>query len=256
MRYKIIDTLIDIRLNPDLEQIWHPFLTEDLSEKIKIDLSMYPQPCYGMDVLNIKNMSHALRNESGVLFANSDWTYGRMYAGETDEIAALTVMQLYSYLVARQTLMIHSSQVDYNGEGIMFLGPSGIGKTTQAELWNKYQNAEILNGDMVFVRKNEDGFYGYGSPWHGSSVYYKNAKVKLKAMIVLEQAPENVLRRLDGFELLQGMMEQVFLPHWYMETMETCLDTLDKLLEEVPLYHLACRPDEDAVLLVKNELNM
>ena len=67
---------------------------------------------------------------------------------------------------------------------------------------------------------------------------------------------QNVLRRLDGFELLQGMMEQVFLPHWYMETMETCLDTLDKLLEEVPLYHLACRPDEDAVLLVKNELNM
>lgn len=54
MRYKIIDTLIDIRLNPDLEQICHPFLTEDLSEKIKIDLSMYPQPCYGMDVLNTR----------------------------------------------------------------------------------------------------------------------------------------------------------------------------------------------------------
>lgn len=39
MRYKIIDTLIDIRLNPDLEQIWHPFLTEDLSEKLKL---IYP----------------------------------------------------------------------------------------------------------------------------------------------------------------------------------------------------------------------
>ena len=51
-------------------------------------------------------------------------------------------------------------------------------------------------------------------------------------------------------------MEQVFLPHWYPEAMDTCLNTLDLLLEEVPVYHLACRPDEDAVLLLKQELGL
>lgn len=168
----------------------------------------------------------------------------------------MIMLFLYSHLIPKQTLLFHSSLVDLSGSGIMFLGPSGIGKTTQAELWNKYLGADILNGDMVFARKNEDGFYGYGSPWHGSSPYYKNAKVKLKALVVLEQAGENTLKRLEGFDVLQGIMEQVFFPYWYPEAMDVCLNTLDLLLEEVPVYHLACRPDEDEVLLLKQELGL
>ena len=146
--------------------------------------------------------------------------------------------------------------LDYQGSGIMFLGPSGIGKTTQAELWKQYADADILNGDMVFVRENEDGFYGYGSPWHGSSPYYMNARVRIRALVVLAQARENSLRKLSGFELMQGIMNQVFLPHWYPEAMDACLNTLDRLLTQAPVYHLACLPDETAVRILQDELNI
>ena len=50
-------------------------------------------------------------------------------------------------------------------------------------------------------------------------------------------------------------MNQVFLPHWYQEAMDACLNTLDAVLTQVPIYHLACRPDEGAVQLLKNELD-
>lgn len=256
MRYRIVDTGIQVSANSEIEQIVGPFRDETAPIDIKTDISMYPQNFYGIDVLDVHGMQNALRNESGVLLADENWEFGRLYGNSTDELMSLAIMQLYSYLVTRDTLLIHSSLVDYNGSGIMFLGPSGIGKTTQAEKWKKYQNAEILNGDMVFVRKNKDGFYGYGSPWHGSSPYYENAKVKLKALVVLEQAQENELYRLDDFEVLHGLMDQVFLPHWQMDEMEACLNTIDELLAAVPVYHLANRADEEAVLLVKNELGI
>ncbi len=197
-----------------------------------------------------------LKNQEGILFVNKRWNDGTIYSDDAFSIIQLLLLIIYSYLLTRRTLLIHSSLIDHHGNGILFLGPSGIGKTTQAELWNRYRGADILNGDMVFVRQWEDGFYGYGSPWHGSSPYYKNAKVKLKAMIALEQAPANSIRKLSGFEVLQGMMDQVFLPHWYPEAMDDCLSTLDALLSEIPIYHLACRPDEDAVRLVEQELGL
>ena len=66
----------------------------------------------------------------------------------------------------------------------MFLGPSGIGKTTQAELWHTYRDAVIINGDIVFVQETEGNFLGWGTPWHGSSPYCENASVPVDALII------------------------------------------------------------------------
>ena len=256
--YKIADSLIFASLNRETENIWSPFQEQGdiVVPEIQLEWPKSTPFFYGVHTLDPEYSEHILKNEDSILFSNSDWTRATLYADTRESADPLVILLLYSYLVIRRTLLVHSSLVDYKGNGVMFLGPSGIGKTTQAELWNKYTGADILNGDLVFARENEDGFYGYGSPWHGSSPYYKNAKVKLKALVTLEQAPENTLRRLSGFEVMQGIMDQVFLPHWYPEAMDACLDTLDALLTQIPVYHLACRPDEDAVQLLKKELDL
>ena len=209
-----------------------------------------------VEFLSPAHRDHVLKNQSAVLFASRDWSEADLYAEDYDQASGLLILLLYSYLSTRNGLLFHSSLVDYNGNGVMFLGPSGIGKTTQAELWNKYLGAHILNGDMVFVREQEGAFHGYGSPWHGSSPYCMNADVRLRALVVLTQAPDNTLRRCSGLRDLQDVMQQAFLPHWDEAGLSACLDTLDRLLEQVPAYHLACRPDEEAVLLLKNELNL
>ncbi len=224
--------------------------------KLQVEWMVSPSFYYGIYQLKATFTNYILRRGTSILFSNSNWTKATLYSDDSEATSSLLILMLYSYLVTRRTLLMHSSLIDYQGNGIMFLGPSGIGKTTQAELWNQFAGADILNGDMVFVRENPDGFYGYGSPWHGSSPYCMNAKVKLRALITLEQASENSIRRLSGFDVLQGIMDQVFLPHWYPEGMTPCLDTLNDLLAQIPVYHLACRPDEDAVQLLKNELQI
>ena len=255
-QYKLIDEYLYIDHEVPFLEKYNSSSNIDIATDICIELMVNPFICYGINVITCAKDELILKNREGILMVNKLYGNGRLYADKEEDASPLIMLFLYSHLIPKQTLLFHSSLVDFSGSGIMFLGPSGIGKTTQAELWNKYLGADILNGDMVFTRKNEDGFYGYGSPWHGSSPYYKNAKVKLKALVVLEQAGENILKRLEGFDVLQGIMEQVFLPHWYPEAMDTCLNTLDLLLEEVPVYHLACRPDEDAVLLLKQELGL
>ena len=79
-------------------------------------------------------------------------------------------------------LLAHASAVEYEGEAVIFTAPSGSGKTTQAELWNRYLKARILNGDKVFISREEDGFYAYGSPWAGSSPYRENHGAPMRAV--------------------------------------------------------------------------
>ena len=255
MKYKILDTCLEVNGSLFLGDEWKKFETEDSVSDIKVDLFYRGVDCYGMELLNLDQMKHSIKNESSILFASNDWTYGKIYGSDAYEVSGLIEMILYSFLLKKNTLLFHSSLVQVDNKGVMFLGPSGVGKTTQATLWQKYKQATILNGDLVFVKKEEDAFYGYGSPWHGSSPYCENDRVQIKTMIVLEQGKENQLKNLAGFEVLKGIMEQVFLPQWYQQAMDASLGTLDHLLESVPVYHLVNVADEESVKLVEEKLN-
>ena len=161
----------------------------------------------------------------------------------------------YTHAVQRRMIQLHSSLIaTTDNRGLMFLGPSGIGKTTQAELWHKYRDALIINGDIVFVQETENAFLGWGTPWHGSSPYCENTNVPVEALIVLKQAPENSIRELTGFEKVSEVSNSVFYPRWLENGMELCLETLDHLLSKLPVYELRCRPDEDAVRLTEETI--
>ena len=148
-------------------------------------------------------------------------------------------------------LLAHASAVEYEGEAVIFTAPSGSGKTTQAELWNRYLKARILNGDKVFISREEDGFYAYGSPWAGSSPYRENHGAPMRAVIVLQKGEKNEIRRLSGEELLRFFVPNIFLPYWEGTLLDAALGTLDALVSAVPVYLLTCRADEEAVLLTK-----
>lgn len=157
----------------------------------------------------------------------------------------------YANAIKRNMVQFHSSLVQWQNNGIMFVGPSGIGKTTRAELWQKYQNADIINGDLVFVQKRNDGFLGWGSPWHGSSPYCLNRNVHINAIIVLKQGKENKIRKLSGLEMVSEVGKNLFYPKWVDKGMEMALDILDQLLQRIPVYELTNKADEDSVLMVK-----
>lgn len=208
---------------------------------------------YGIEILDNAGVIPTLKNNSCILSVNFSWDKAKIHVKEENEKELDEILSalLISFLSRKKALLIHSSLSVFAGRGLMFLGPSGIGKTTQAELWMKFRGAEIINGDMVFVKQESDHFLGCGSPWHGSSPYCLNRQVPLSALIVLKQSQQNLIRRLTGFEMVSTVLNSVFLPSWYQEGYKAACDTVDVLLRTVPVYELSCRPDEDAVRLTE-----
>ena len=46
-------------------------------------------------------------------------------------------------MTMRDGMPLHAALVEKDGYGVVFLGPSGMGKSTQAKLWVEHQGADI-----------------------------------------------------------------------------------------------------------------
>lgn len=166
----------------------------------------------------------------------------------------LNFLALEEPLLEQQAFLLHSSFISWNGKGILFTAPSGTGKSTQAELWKEFENAEIYNGDRTILRKIDNKFIGFGSPYAGSSGIYRNESAPIKAIIVLSQAKENRIQKLSGKQAFLPLYKETLMNTWNKKYMDQMVDLLMEAAELIPVYHLACRPDKEAVMLVKRTI--
>lgn len=151
-------------------------------------------------------------------------------------------------------LLLHASLIRWQGRGILFTAPSGTGKSTQAELWERYESAEVLNGDRAALRCVDGQWYAYGLPYAGSSGIYKNERAPVAAIVVLRQAKENRLRQLTMAEAVPYLYAEVTIHRWDREFVEEIWESLSVLLQAVPVYLLECRPEKGAVKVLKEAL--
>ena len=151
-------------------------------------------------------------------------------------------------------LLLHASLIKFDGNAIAFAGPSGIGKSTQANLWQQHLGAQIINGDRAVLRKTADGWFAYGSPYAGTSGIYKNDSAPLSAIVFLSQAEENHLQTLNPTEAFRHLYPELSIHHWDKQFVTQATDIALSLLADVPVYWLQCRPDQSAVALTKKGL--
>lgn len=220
--------------------------------KIKFEQGM--AECHGIQYSDMQT-AHVLRSENGeLLCANDDWSMAVSYFSSSGGGYSLPLAAICSKFSYHNAVLVHASCVDVGGEGVIFTGFSGVGKTTQARLWQKYLNADIINGDKAFVREIGGSFYGCGLPWKGSSEYCLNRTTRLKTLVVLRQAQQNKIRTLDTSEIMEYFMPHIFMPHWDSKSLETAFNTVEKIIETIPVMLLECRPDEEAVRLAYNSI--
>lgn len=161
------------------------------------------------------------------------------------------ILGLDSLLLQYNGFILHSSFIRWHRHGILFSAPSGTGKSTQADLWVKYEEAEVINGDRAGLRLIDGQWQAYGLPYAGSSGIYRNESASVAAVVILRQAKENRIRRLRGAEAIRYLYPEVTVHHWDREFVDQILNLLTELTAAVPVYLLECLPDRDAVELVK-----
>lgn len=148
----------------------------------------------------------------------------------------------------------HASALQVDGEAVLFSADSGTGKSTHAGLWEKYladrHRVVRLNDDKPVLRVRQDGVWAYGSPWSGKHVIHTNAKAPVKAVVFLEQAPENRIRSVTPQEAFSLVFPQTFCLKTDARQRILVLQMLDQFLRQVPVYLLSCNISREAVELV------
>lgn len=158
------------------------------------------------------------------------------------------------YLLRRNKLCLHASCVDTPLGGILFSGPSGIGKTTQADLWCKHRGARPINGDRPILSQEGKNWLAWGSPYAGSSKVYVNDSCTVAAIVLLKQASTCTLRKLSLAEAFRGVWAGLTIRTWDRPFVEAASSLTIELVGTVPVYEFSCTPDEKAVAFLEEEL--
>ena len=199
----------------------------------------------GNDVIEFKGRKKSL----GCLICSKDYREGRLIM--TNSISEMmlnsALMILFTLATAgKGTLLFHAAVVSLDGKGYLFLGASGTGKSTHAQLWLEHiEGTELVNDDNPVVR---DGVV-YGSPWSGKTPCYRNVSVPIGGIVMLSQAPYNKIRRLKGIEAYVAVVESIGSKVWDNHIAESQHQTENTLVSTIPMWHLECLPDEEAARL-------
>ena len=196
----------------------------------------------GNDVFEFKG-----RKESfGCLICSKDYCEGRliMTNGISEMMLDSALMIMFTLATAgKGTLLFHAAVVSQEGKGYLFLGASGTGKSTHAQLWLEHiEGTELVNDDNPVVR---DGVV-YGSPWSGKTPCYRNVSYPIGGIVMLSQAPYNKIHRLKGIEAYVAVVESIGSKVWDNHIAESQHQTENTLVSTIPMWHLECLPDEEA----------
>jgi hypothetical protein len=177
---------------------------------------------------------------------NQDHTKGTIYnpekIREMKGLQSLTGFASDQILIARiladrQGFYLHASGIIFNGQGLLFIGHSGAGKSTMLKILR--DEGEILCDDRMIIRKGEQGFHIHGTWSHGELPDVSPASAPLRGIFYLEQADENAIIPIDNFqERLSKVLSYIIKPLQTADWWGKIVETAGMVAAEVPAYHL------------------
>lgn len=183
----------------------------------------------------------------------TELTVSSRYAENLRTQLLLEGVDLFDILAERGMLVLHSSYVlRAEGDAILFSGASGIGKSTQAELWREFAAARVINGDRSLV--DVDRGMAHGIFYSGTSGICENHSAPIRAIVLPEQRAENRVFVPGHRETFMRLLNQCSYYPWDAESAALMTELVARLVGRVPIYRLDCRKDEGAVRALENEL--
>jgi len=223
----------------------------------------------GWDFISKQDSPEGIKRDRQVLACSRDYSEMTLYCMD-DEKYQETFHRPFSYFLPFKTvirvtcgigmafmggLSLHASLVEKDGYAVLFTGPSGIGKSTQAKLWEKHLDAEIINGDSPVIYEKGGKWFAAGIPWDGKDQLYIQRNLPIKAIIVLEQASENQISIMTPTGAMTVLLQQIMHPIWDDDAMDRVSGLLYRCANTVRFYHLKNIPNRDAAVLTHSIIN-
>ena len=140
---------------------------------------------------------------------------------------------------------------DTDGQGYLFVGHSGAGKTTTARLWQKAGGVQVLSDDRIILRSWAGKTWMYGTPWHGEAKLALPARTLLRQIFFLRHGASNEIVPLGCAEALARFLACSFVPFYSRSGLDFTLAFFHQLIDSLPCAELRFVPEERAIELAR-----
>ncbi len=156
-----------------------------------------------------------------------------------------------SLLADRGALILHACGIAWQGKGCLFVGSSGVGKSTTARLW-RAAGASILNDDRVVLEASDAGAFIHPTPWFGEYPEVGRETVPLAAIYLLKKGYRVFYEPVRPAVAVALLFAKSFPPLWDPQRISRTLETLDFVCRQVSCGWLEVPPDQRAVEWVQS----
>ncbi len=145
--------------------------------------------------------------------------------------------------------------VDGAGQGFLFCGQSGAGKSTTAGLWQKdVPGAEVLSDDRIVIRKESGTYFMYGTPWHGDAQLSQAKRAPLSRVFVLKQGRQNGIQTLSAATAAAELFARSFPAFHDSSALDFTVQFLSEMSDQKPCELLTFVRDSSAVEFVRRSV--
>ncbi len=164
-------------------------------------------------------------------------------------------------LRAQSGLVFHGTAAELDGQGILCVGVSGVGKSTIARLLAA-AGAKVLTDERPVLRQwpvtNSAGepsnrFRIYGSPWPSSAGFAQNAWAPLRRLYFLEHGEKDLITPLASSDAVSRLIHVATIPWQDAALLDPYLKTVESLLHDIPCAVLAFRPTSAVVDVIRSD---
>lgn len=237
---------------PDLISLRHHFSPPDLRERDlgrevyrQVPWAVYRQGSSWIYLIVSPEPEEASPHQVAVF--NHDYTRGRIYhrtaalfhQGGLNSLTLFPTDQIWlaQVLADRKACFLHSGGVVLDGQGLLFVGHAGAGKSTLVKRLGA--RAEILSDDRNIVRRWPEGWRVHGTWSHGEVPRVLASSAPLSGIFFLRQADRNRIRRLTNRrEVIGRLLSCLIKPLGTADWWEKMLTLMGALAREVPCYEM------------------
>jgi len=191
-----------------------------------------------------------------VAVLNKDKTGGDIYIWQKDDdwlrtrLGAIIIDKIIS---GNRRFMFHASGIVDGTNGYLFLGESGLGKTTISKLWLK-NNAKVINDDKIMIYKQGGSFIiASGEIFRKNTcdTYSGPRKAVLKKIFFLKHGIKNKLISRNCCGAFEQMLKNSLTLDWNKKILKKMLSFYLDLAVSVKCYDLEFVPDSSCINFIR-----
>jgi hypothetical protein len=165
----------------------------------------------------------------------------------------LDELLIIHYLAAERGVEVHACGIaDSLGDGFLFIGQSGAGKSTMASLWKDLSGMTVLSDDRIIIRREAEILRIHGTPWHGDAKCSSPGCARLKSVFFLVKGARNQLIPLNASESSSRLFACSFPLFYSRKAVDFTLSFLGDIARQTPCYELRFVPGAEVVQLVQS----